>query len=110
MAKDHTEALRALTEQSGEQTSRRDKTLPPPRDAVQIPPRSGSSGPITSPASGGGIASPLTETDYVDRTWHPERTITSTDGVWALKIKPLKSIKFKDAVDAEVVFNLDERP
>ena len=58
----------------------------------------------------GGIASPLTETAYGDRTWYAERTIASSDGIWSLKIKPLKSIKLTDANSAEVVINLKNRP
>jgi hypothetical protein len=110
MAKDLTEAIAALTEAASGKTSRVDRSLPDPRIPPAIPARTGSSKPIAGAAAGGGIASPLTETDYADRTWHAERTITSTDGVWALKINPLKSIKFKDALDADVVFDLKDRP
>ena len=104
-SKDLTEALRALTEQANNRPSVQDAM-----NARGATGRSVASALLDGGGNGGGIASPLTETNYADRTWHPERTITSTDGVWALKIKPLKSIKFNDAVAAEVVFNLKDRP
>ena len=45
----------------------------------------------------GGIASPLVETAYADRTFHSTVNITSTDGLFTLKIKPVKEIKFLDS-------------
>jgi hypothetical protein len=72
MAKDLTEALRALTEQSGGLTSRVDKTLPAPRVPSAIPARSGASGPISS-ATGGDA-------------WElkGEKTWATTDGLFTL--------------------------
>lgn len=65
-----------------------------------------------STGSGGSIASPLTETtatvsghEVPVRTYYTERTINSTDGLFTLKVKDVKQINFKDANDAEVVFN-----
>lgn len=61
----------------------------------------------TKGGTGGGIASPLTETLYSDRKYHDEDiSIPSSDGLFALVIKPLKSMKLKDASGAEVVINL----
>lgn len=96
MAKDLTEALHQLTVAAAGQTSREDRTLPAGRVPPAIPERIGASGPITS-ASGGAIASPLVEQDYAERTFHGETNIMSTDGLIVLKIKPVKTIKFKDA-------------
>ena len=45
----------------------------------------------------GGIASPLVETAYANRTFHSTVNITSTDGLFTLKIKPVKEIKFLDS-------------
>ncbi len=45
----------------------------------------------------GGIASPLVETAYADRTFHSTVNITSTDGLFTLKIKPVKEITFLDS-------------
>jgi len=57
--------------------------------------------PTTS--SGGGVASPLIETSYLERTYWPEKVITSTDGVFSFKVKPIKQIRQLDANDAEVI-------
>lgn len=51
---------------------------------------------------GGGIDSPLTETAVTDRTYHPDKTIKSSDGLFSLVIKPLRVVKFKDAGNADV--------
>ncbi|MDT4827639.1 hypothetical protein FQZ97_609920 [compost metagenome] len=51
---------------------------------------------------GGGIASPLTETAYADRTFWAERTILSSDGLLTFKVKPIKEITQADANDLEV--------
>ena len=45
----------------------------------------------------GGIASPLVETAYANRTFHSTVNITSTDGLFTLKTKPVKEIKFLDS-------------
>lgn len=45
----------------------------------------------------GGIASPLVETAYANRTFHATVNITSTDGLFTLKIKPVKEVKFLDS-------------
>ena len=45
----------------------------------------------------GGIASPLVETAYANRTFHATVNIASTDGLFTLKIKPVKEIKFLDS-------------
>lgn len=63
-------------------------------------------GTFTPPAAlgvGGGIASPLVENSYLERTYWSDKVITSTDGVFSFKIKPIRSITQLDANDAEVV-------
>ena len=45
----------------------------------------------------GGIDSPLVETAYANRTFHATVNIASTDGLFTLKIKPVKEIKFRDS-------------
>jgi hypothetical protein len=66
-------------------------------------------GPHTAfAASGGrsdaGIASPLTEAQYTDREWHPPRVIYSTDGLFSIRLRHIKTLKMADAADNEVVF------
>lgn len=53
--------------------------------------------------AGGGIASPLTETAYGDRAYWPETVLTSSDGLLSFKVRPIKSIKQRDANNAEVI-------
>ena len=99
MAKDLTQALAAASEAA--QTSREDKRLPESRELPPIPARSGTGSPLAT-GSGGGIASPLTETAYSARLFHPEVTLISTDGFLSFKIKPVKEITFTDANAAVV--------
>lgn len=80
------------------------KVLPKPKVATPIPSRTGESGPKVNEkrATTGGVASPLVETDFNSREWHPESTITSTDGIFTLKVKRAKKINFTDASGAPV--------
>lgn len=54
-------------------------------------------------ATSGGIASPLAESSYLERTYWDEKVITSTDGLFSFKIKPIKAIRQLDANNAEVI-------
>ncbi|WP_447590184.1 hypothetical protein [Aquipseudomonas campi] len=65
--------------------------------------------PPARPA-GGGIASPLTETDYAARQYWPEQTLVSADGLLSFRIKPLKQIVQADATDAEVIQEFAQPP
>lgn len=63
--------------------------------------------PGNSSSSGGaGIASPLTEKAYADRTYHSAKTITSSDGIFTLVVNPAKKLIFYDAngEKVEVIF------
>ncbi len=95
MAKDLTAAWAALSEGVGA-SSRQDTRLPAAPTLPAIPGRSGSAGPNANKSSSG-IASPLVETAYATRTWHAERTITSPDGLFALRVKYIEKINFLDA-------------
>lgn len=55
----------------------------------------------TPSASGGGISSPLAETNLADRTYHDGKYITTGDGLFAWPA--VKSMKFKDASGRDVV-------
>lgn len=102
MAKDLTSAWAALSEGVG-QTSRQDNRLPDAPPLPAIPERVGTAKPKAGGSGGsGGIASPLVETSYADRLFFSERTVTTTDGLFAMRIRPINSIKFKDANDADV--------
>ena len=97
MSKDLTEALRLLTEApiSG------DKSTP----LVNRGAASTVTSAVLLAAAGNksGIASPLVETDYADREFHTAIMITSTDGLFTLRIKPVKKIYMTDATTSAVV-------
>lgn len=104
MPKNLNDSLRSLTSNSAGQTSYVDRVLPPAPQPAPIPARTGQSTPSSSSsASAGGIASPLTETAYADREWYAEQTIRSSDGMFNIRVKPIKTLKFTDANSAPVV-------
>lgn len=107
MARDLTAALQLLTEQAQGQTSRTDKTLPAAKSATAIPQRAGTGGPPK--AKGSGIASPLVETDYADRTFHAAAQYSSTDGIFVIELLPVKTIDFKDALEAPLTIEFKAR-
>lgn len=102
MPKNLNDSISALTSNSAGQTSHAPRVLPPAPQPAPIPARTGKSTPSSSSASAGGIASPLTETAYADREWHAEQTISSSDGMFNIRVKPIKTLKFTDANGAPV--------
>lgn len=106
MAKDLTEALAALTEGASGSTTRKEKSLTPKKSPDEIPSRTAA--PSGKTTNGKGIASPLTETAYSERLWHPEKTSVSTDGIWVVRMKPIKQMRFTDANDNVAVFDFKE--
>lgn len=54
-------------------------------------------------ATGGGIASPLTEASYATREFHPARYLSSSDGLFVWQFEPPKKIVMADANDEEVI-------
>jgi hypothetical protein len=97
-AKDLTDALDRLTREANGQTSREDTALPAAKPVAAIPARVGKAGPDAGSGSGGsGIASPLTEGNYAQRTWYAYRTLYSTDGLFPLRVRLPSSLKFTDA-------------
>ena len=97
-SKDLSEALRALTER-GQSADGAGPAAMKARGAAGIS-RVGAL--LGGTDSTSGIASPLVETAYADRTFHANTTITSSDGLFTLIIKPVKTIKFKDAASRDV--------
>lgn len=97
-SKDLSEALRALTER-GQSADGAGPAAMKARGAAGIS-RVGAL--LGGDAATSGIASPLVETAYADRTFHTNTTITSSDGLFTLIIKPVKTIKFKDAASRDV--------
>lgn len=81
--------------------------LPAANPAVPIPVSVGVGVPApgsSASGTGSGIASPLTETAYSARTFHPNVTLTSSDGIFMMVIKPVKQIKMRDAAGREIEF------
>jgi hypothetical protein len=56
------------------------------------------------------IDSPLQETRYEDREYFTERYKTSSDGIFVLYIRPMKTIVFKDAKNRLAKFFFKEPP
>lgn len=90
--------------------TRMEKRLAPAAAAPSIPARSGSSLPVarTSGSAGGGIASPLTELTYADRTFYASRVTETPDGLFSLSWSPLKTMRLYDANGAEVLFDFKD--
>lgn len=105
MSKDLTEALRAIMEGNGTE-----KPEPMPARGNVSKVKSSAALYKTGKDNSGGVASPLTETAYADRTFHPEYEIYSSDGLFTLKIKPVASMKFTDANSETVVINFQPKP
>lgn len=99
-SRDLTEALHSLTMQANAEKRERMKA----RGAAQS---SESAALLDNPAkssSGGGIASPLIEQAYADRTFHADVTLTSADGLFSIKIKPVDKVVMIDANGASCEF------
>lgn len=97
--------MRALAE-----NNRLERTLPElPVRGKQVAKRGtavwSSAAPVDG-GGGGGIASPLTETNYDSREYHDSVMLTS-DFLVAIDIKPLKKLTMSDADGNPVVFNYD---
>lgn len=97
MSKDLTEALRRLTEEAISGTKSTPLVV---RGAA---PTVTSGALLAGAANKTGIASPLVETLYADREFHTAIMISSTDGLFTLRIKPVKKIFMKDATASDVV-------
>jgi hypothetical protein len=86
-----------------------------PRGSIPVSRGRGVWNESRAPATGGGIASPLTETttgeDKESTRKYYEESIDifySNDYMLAVQIKPLKSLSMKDASGADVLFNFAE--
>lgn len=99
MAKDLTEALRLLT---GVDPNSLTNSPEPLKDRGAAAKQKAST-LNTAKGSASGIASPLVETLYADREFHTAIMIASTDGLFTLRIKPVKKIFMKDATNSDVV-------
>lgn len=81
--------------------------LPPPLKPRGAAPAQTGQAKLSAGAAvggGGGVASLLTEVSYALRTFHGTRLMSTTDGVLFCRIRPLASIKMKDAAGATIDF------
>ena len=98
--------MRALAE-----NNRLERTLPELPVRGKQPAKRGSAvwtGGAPSSGGGGGIASPLTETSFSDRTYYDNKYIFSGDFLMGLEIRAVKDIVMKDANQASVVLTFKE--
>lgn len=58
--------------------------------------------PATTGGTGGGIASPLTETSYASREYWGPQSIASVDGLLTFRVLPIKQLTQADADDVEI--------
>jgi hypothetical protein len=78
-----------------------------PKERPPIPASEGFAPPLTpeQESTGTGIASPLTESNFDSRTYHPDEVVLSSDGLYAFVIRRVASITMADANGQQVVFN-----
>lgn len=106
MSKDLTDALRDLMEQNTANVVE----APKARGAAPAVRAAAMATPAPAKSSGGGIASPLTETTYASRTFHASYLISSPDGFLNLLIYPVDTINFLDANSDPVAIKFKAPP
>lgn len=72
--------------------------------------RSTYTAPQAASGGGGGIASPLTETDASARTYHADNYILSGDMLFGMMLHPVASIFMTDANGGSVELRFDAPP
>lgn len=95
--------MRALSESDADK-----KTLPALPVRGTTPSIRGLSSWTATPSQfggGGGVASPLTEEVFEDRTYHSNTYLLSGDFLMAMEITPVKDIKMKDADNREIILS-----
>jgi hypothetical protein len=76
-----------------------------PPEAEPIPASAGRA-PNSIPKAGGG--GDLKEPNYAARTYHPRRTMRSTDSLITWEYDPIKSVEMVDSTGARVVLTFAE--
>jgi len=99
-------ALNKLIDRESTWYTKLDETAP----ATPIPASRGVGRPAAgnSAAAGGGISSPLKEKAYSDRTYYEDYSLETSDGIFTLIVKPVKTLTFYDAAGEKVVFEFEE--
>lgn len=109
-SKDLTESLDSLMRRSRSQDNG-DNSLPAAKPRGEVPAQRSSS--LDAPGAGQankGINSPLTETTYASREWFNEKTLMTTDGIFAVRVRALKKIFMTDAKSNSVEMEFKEQP
>lgn len=86
-----------------------DKKLRPPAQPGAIDDSTGKVLVVPVPADTAGIASPISETKYADRVFYPASTITSTDGIFTIEIKRVKTLQMVDAKSRSVILEFADK-
>ena len=74
-----------------------------------IPAKRGAGVPVAAAGSSkSGLTGPFIEPSAAARTFHDERTLLSSDGIFALRIKPIKTVVMRDGSGAQVVFSYSD--
>lgn len=77
-----------------------------PKEPSPIPDSAGKAPNVLASAPSGG--SGLTERAYNERTYHPRKTIRSTDGVLTFQFDPIKTVTMKPPNGEAVIWTFDE--
>lgn len=97
------EDLNAVVRQPRQRTA-----LPAVAPRGGVPAQTGTGNYTAPPATGGGLAWPLTEDDAATRVFWSSQVISSADGLVAIQIKPLRTMMLRDANDSSGALSLAE--
>lgn len=64
----------------------------------------------TPGSTGGGLISPITETSWENRKFHPIQELRTSDGIFVFSTRHVKSLLMKDAIGRDVVLVFQDRP
>ena len=87
---------------------RQRRTLRSVEPRGSVPAQVGRGNYTAPPATGGGLAWPLTEDDAETRVFWASQVISSADGLVAIQIKPLRTMMLRDANDSSGALSLAE--
>lgn len=100
--KDLTNALHELMQQNSANVV----PAPTPRGAA---PKAKAAARLPGGSAGGnGTPGARTETAYADRLFWAQKIISTTDGYFAVAVKPIRRVKFTDAAGTEYTDNYAE--
>ena len=101
--RDDVDDINAVVRQPRQRTA-----LPTVAPRGSVPAQVGTGNYTAPPATGGGLAWPLTEDDAATRVFWSSQVISSADGLVAIQIKPLRTMMLRDANDSSGALSLAE--